>query len=242
MSRPIVAATVHYDVASWGGWIADAVITHDWYPKRLREAGFRVVLIPPDPDLDELLDRVDAVMVTGGADVNPEFYNGQAHPEVESDDRERDEAEIALVRGAWERDMPFLGVCRGLQILAVANGGALIPHLPDVTALIHQEDPGGFVEHEIEVAADTHLASIIGSGRMRVNSSHHQAVADPGSLTVSAHASDGMIEACEDPRRSFFLGVQWHPEAPNQKTGLELFGALAVAAQEYRAKTRSSYR
>lgn len=239
MTRPIVAATLHYDVASWGGWIADAVITHDWYPKRLREAGFRVVLVPPDPELDDLLDRVDAVMVTGGADINPALYGGAPHPAVETDDDERDEAELALIRGAWDRDLPFLGVCRGHQMLAVASGGTLIPHLPDVTQVVHQEDPGGFVQHEIQVEDGTRLAGIIGSGSMAVNSSHHQAVLDPGRLHVSARSTDGLIEACEDPTRTFFLGVQWHPEAPDQRTGLELFGALADAARAYRAGFRS---
>ena len=237
MSRPLIAMTCHYDMASWGlPWTAEAVITHAAYPKSVRLAGGRVVLVPPDPDGDDLLDRVDAIVITGGQDLDPAHYGQDAHPTVDPPDAERDAAEIAMRRGAWERDMPILGVCRGLQVMAVGMGGALVQHLPERTELVHMEKPGYFVHHRARILGGTQIAGIIGEGELEVNSSHHQAIADPGSLVVTGYAEDGVIEACEDPTRTFCLGVQWHPESPDQETGPKLFGALVRAAAAYRER------
>jgi putative glutamine amidotransferase len=235
MSRPLIAMTCHYDVATWGlPWTADAVITHAVYPKAVRQVGGRVVLVPPDPDCSDLVDRVDAIVITGGQDLDPLHYGQEAHPTVDAPDSERDAAEFALFRSAWERDMPILGVCRGLQVMAVGLGGALVQHLPEETELVHQMQPGAFVQHQVRILSGTLTAEILGAGAIDVNSSHHQAIADPGGLTATGFAEDGVVEACEDPTRAFCMGVQWHPEYPDQPTGPTLFGALVRAAAVYR--------
>lgn len=235
MSRPLIAMTCYYDLATWGlPWTAEAIITHAAYPKMVCQVGGRVVLVPPDPDVEDLIDRVDAIIITGGQDVDPVHYGQEAHLTVDSPDSQRDAAEFALFQSAWERDMPILGVCRGLQVMAVAMGGALIQHLPEKTELVHQEKPGYFVQHNVRLLGETKISDILGSGMINVNSSHHQAIADPGRLVVTGYAEDGIIEACEDPTRTFTLGVQWHPEYPDQPTGPPLFRALVRAAAAYR--------
>lgn len=232
--RPLIAMTCHFNEASWGGWTAEAVITHAWYAHVVRQAGGRVVFVPPDPDGDDIADRVDAVVITGGADLDPAHYGQDPHPTVSAQDPERDVAEFALLRHARELNMPVLGVCRGLQVMAVGLGGSLVQHLPEATDLVHVERNGYFVQHRATIHSGSLAARILGSGTLVVNSSHHQAIADPGPLVVSGHAEDGTIEVCEDPTRAFCLGVQWHPEHPEQATGPLLFGALVDAAAAYR--------
>lgn len=237
-TRPAVAVTCYLDEASWGGWKADAALVHAWYVRALQRAGLRVLLVPPDNCEDDLLDRVDGLVISGGADVDPEHYGQDRHPAVRPAGGDRDVAEIALARRAHERDMPLLGVCRGLQVMTVALGGTLVQHLPDVSSLVHGERSGFFVHHRAEIFAGTLTASIFGAGTAHVNSSHHQSVLDPGPLLVSARAQDGTVEACEDPSRRFFLGVQWHPEHPEHEPGPPLFEALAQAAREHHVRRR----
>ncbi|MDO8306749.1 MAG: gamma-glutamyl-gamma-aminobutyrate hydrolase family protein [Actinomycetota bacterium] len=232
--RPLIAMTCHFAEASWGGWTADAVITHAWYAHAVRQAGGRVVFVPPDPDGDDIADRVDAVVITGGADLDPAHYGEDPHPAVSTPDPERDVAEFALLRHAWGLDMPVLGVCRGLQVMAVGLGGSLVQHLPEATELVHVERVGYFVHHRATIHGESLAARVLGSGTITVNSSHHQAIADPGPLVVTGYAEDGTIEVCEDPTRTFCLGVQWHPEQPEQASGPLLFGALVEAAAAYR--------
>jgi len=141
-----------------------------------------------------------------------------------------------LVALAHDMNLPLLGVCRGLQVMAVAFGGSLVQHVPEASPLVHQERPGAFVHHDAIVDSGTMLAGIIGAGRVRINSSHHQCVRDLVGLTVNAHAEDGTIEGCEDSSKDFFLGVQWHPEEPDEPTGSLIFGALAAAAGARRSK------
>ena len=235
--QPVVGVTCHYDVASWGGWTADAILTHAWYPQRIAAAGFSVLMIPPSPAALSVLDRLDALVITGGSDVDPQRYGAARIAAVDPPDPERDESEITMAQLAWERAMPTLGVCRGHQVIAVAMGGSLVQHLPDVTTLAHDDpDPGAFVDHEVTLNDGTLIARILGSGRQVVNSAHHQAVASPGRLTATGWASDGMIEVVEDPTREFFLGVQWHPEVPGQWTGPLLFSALQQAATQFRQR------
>ncbi len=216
-------------------WTAEAVITHAWYAHAVRRAGGRVVFVPPDPDGDDIADRVDAVVITGGADLDPVHYGQDPHPSVSVPDPERDASEFALLRRAWELNLPVLGVCRGLQVMAVGLGGSLVQHLPEATQLVHVERNGYFVRHRATILEGSLAARILGGGTIEVNSSHHQAVADPGPLVVTGHAEDGTIEVCEDPTRTFWLGVQWHPEQPEQPSGPLLFGALVAAAAAYRS-------
>ena len=174
--------------------------------------------LPHHPELaDAMLDRIDALIVTGGAfDVDPALYGDAAlHPTV-SLKAARTAAELALLHGALARDMPVLGICGGEQLLAVALGGTLIQHIPDSVAgaLEHEQpNPRHQPGHAITLVAGTRLARIVGTATMHVNSAHHQAVATVGpGAAVNAYAPDGVIEGIEDPHRRFVLGVQWHPE------------------------------
>ena len=174
--------------------------------------------LPHHPELaDAMLDRIDALIVTGGAfDVDPALYGDAAlHPTV-SLKAARTAAELGLLHGALARDMPVLGICGGEQLLAVALGGTLIQHIPDSVAgaLEHEQpNPRHQPGHAITLVPGTRLAKIVGTATMHVNSAHHQAVATVGpGAAINAYAPDGVIEGIEDPHRRFVLGVQWHPE------------------------------
>lgn len=215
--KPLIGITL--DAEPPGGYSQ-----YPWYALRANYAGAVAaaggipVGLPHLPELaDAMLDRIDALIVTGGAfDVDPALYgDGAVHPTV-SLKAARTAAELALLQGALLRDMPVLGICGGQQLLAVALGGTLIQHIPDsVPAALEHEQPNPRHEpgHSITLVSGTRLHSIVGTGTMHVNSAHHQAVraAGPRAL-VNAHAPDGVIEGIEDPARRFCLGVQWHPE------------------------------
>jgi putative glutamine amidotransferase len=132
--------------------------------------------------------------------------------------------------------MPVLGICRGLQVMAVAHGGTLVQNLPDdPTTLVHRERPGAFVDHGARFVAGSLAAAILGSGQFTVNSSHHQSVESAGTLTVTGWADDGTIEVCEDPSADFCLGLQWHPEHPDRRAAdLPLVRAFVDAAARFR--------
>ncbi len=215
--KPLIGITL--DAEAPGGYSQ-----YPWYALRanyagaVAQAGGVPVALPHHPDLAEaMLDRIDALIVTGGAfDVDPALYDGGAlHPTV-SLKADRTAAEMALLRGALARDLPVLGICGGEQLLAVALGGTLIQHIPDsiAGALEHEQpNPRHQPGHAITLVPGTLLARIVGTAVMHVNSAHHQAVATPGPDAVAnAHAPDGVIEGIEDARRRFVLGVQWHPE------------------------------
>jgi putative glutamine amidotransferase len=120
--------------------------------------------------------------------------------------------------------------------MAVGSGGTLVQHLPDITDLTHMKKEGYFVRHQAAITGDSLAGQILGVGEIEVNSSHHQAVLDPGSLVITGHAEDGTIEVCEDPSRTFWIGVQWHPEFEDSTTGAPLFSALINAASVYADK------
>lgn len=216
-TKPLVGITL--DAEAPGGYSQ-----YKWYALRTNYAGAVAaaggvpVGLPHHPDLAEaMLDRIDALIVTGGAfDVDPVLYgDGVLHPTV-SLKADRTAAELALLRGALARDMPLLGICGGEQLLAVALGGTLIQHIPDSVAgaLEHEQpNPRHQPGHVITLVPGTRLHQIVGTGTMHVNSAHHQAVATAGpDAVVNAHAPDGVVEGIEDARRRFALGVQWHPE------------------------------
>jgi putative glutamine amidotransferase len=209
-----------------------------WYVDVVREAGADVVLLPPVGD-PSVLDRLDGLVLIGGADVDAAHYGAQAHETADTPRIERDAWELALYRGARERGLPVLGICRGLQLMAIAHGGTLVQHLPDLDGTaVHRDRPGDFVDHDARVEPGTRLAALMGAGAMRVNSSHHQAVDDPGDLVVSARAEDGSIEALEDPSTAFCLGVQWHPEHPSRRDAdAAIMAAFVTAADAYASAT-----
>ena len=180
-----------------------------------RAGGLPVLCSPGESRVDELLSIVRGVLIIGGGDVEPSRYRSSGHPAVGGVNRERDDFEIGLVRGAVERAIPLFAICRGSQIANVALGGTLIEHVPDEVdgSVAHAAANGGFIDHAIAVAPGSKLAAILGVTSCVAPSSHHQAIRTvaPG-LVATAHARDGIIEAVEMPQHRWFVAVQWHPE------------------------------
>ncbi len=235
MARPLIGITL--DSEQPGGWSR-----FPWYALRanymdaVAAAGGLPVALPHDPGLAAgLLARLDGLVVTGGAfDVDPALYGAaDVHPTVTLKDL-RTAAELALVRGALESDMPVLGICGGQQLLAVALGGTLIQHIPDAVpnALAHEQaNPRDEPGHAVALSPGTLLHRIVGSDMMMVNSAHHQAVATAGPhAVVNAIAPDGVIEGLEDGRYRFCLGLQWHPEFLIDPGDRLVFDAFIAAA------------
>jgi len=220
------------------------VVQRPFYEDALARACGRSVLITPTDDntrLTAMLDEIDALLLTGGDDVDPALYGGNPG-DTGSSDRRRDEFEIRLIHGALDRDMPILGICRGIQILNVAHGGT-VRNLRSDEALSdrHGIDVDSFAAHEVDIATGTHLAEVLGARRHSVNSFHGQAVGRVGTgLRVCATADDGVVEAIERPDRAFVIGIQWHPEITSltDQAALALFRALVRQAEAYRAARR----
>jgi len=226
--RPIIGITTYVVPATWGVWhdLPSALVPED-YVAAVRAGGGQPVLLPPGGEGDvRVLDALDGLVLTGGPDVVPARFGAEAEP-LTVTHPERDEAEFALVRRALEIDLPVLGVCRGMQVLAVAAGGRLHQHLPDVLGHEkHRPAPGVYGEHDARPEPGSRIADLLGDD-LAIHCFHHQGVADPGSLIVTARAEDGLPEAVEDPAHRFVLGVQWHPEVIRDR---RLFGALVRAA------------
>lgn len=202
----------------------------------IETAGGRAILLPnsEDPALAEgYLDLVDGIVFTGGDDPHPGVFGEDPHPNVDVVDERRDRFEFALARDAHARGLPTLGVCRGIQMMNIALGGDIYQDL-----VTQAENPISHTQrtlddapwHDIEIEPGTRLAEVLGSGRRRVNSYHHQAVRRLGTgLVASARTADGLVEALEDPEKPYFLGVQWHPELWADDHGL--FEALIRSAR-----------
>jgi putative glutamine amidotransferase len=212
----------------------------DDYVRAIEKAGgLPLVLAPGRPeDAADFLDRLDALVLSGGADVDPVHYGEERHPTVTSVHAGRDAFELALAREAMERDFPTLAICRGHQLLNVASGGTLVQDIPSQWTAASNHDPD--TErweccHEVDVLPGTRLRAILGSERVAVNSFHHQAVRRLGDgFVLSARGSDdGVIEGMERPDRRFMIGVQWHPESFwDRPRGFQpLFEALVNAAR-----------
>jgi putative glutamine amidotransferase len=226
--RPIIGITTYVEPASWGVWhdLDTTLVPHD-YTEAVTRAGGRAVLVPPDDADTDVLRALDGLVLSGGADVDPARYGAPREPLTDTRPA-RDAAELPLVRAALAADLPVLGICRGIQVLAVAAGGTLHQHLPDVLGHErHRPAPAVYGTHEARFTPGSRIAALMGDDR-KVHCYHHQGVADPGSLSVTGRAEDGTIEAVEDPAHRFVLGVQWHPELTRDQ---RLFGALVAAAR-----------
>ena len=231
--RPIVGITSYAENARWGVWDAPAALIPLSYVQAVEAAGGRALLVPPCTEgVEETLDALDGLLLSGGADLDPVSYGADAHPETNGVRPERDRAELALLEAALARDMPVLAVCRGSQVLNVARGGDLVQHLPEIVGHEgHKETPGVFAAHDVDVLPETKLHEVIGE-HAPVKSHHHQGYGRLGEgLREAARAEDGTVEAIEDPSRRFALGVLWHPEE-GEDAGL--FQALVEEAKRYR--------
>jgi putative glutamine amidotransferase len=235
--RPLIGISAYCERARWGVWDASAMLLPRRYADRVAQAGAIPVLLPPVPGIEDALDRLDGLVLSGGGDIDPARYGAKPAPETGTPRGERDTAELALFGRALSLDLPVLGICRGLQLINVARGGSLHQHLPSVVGNDeHAPTAGGYGSHEVRVAPGTKLAEILGlTGKgeqlpVVVPTHHHQAADALGDgLTATAWAADGTVEAVElDPHvHRFVVAVQWHPEAGDD---LSLFRALAAAA------------
>jgi putative glutamine amidotransferase len=221
MSRPTIGITAATEDVSYGAWDeVPAFISPASYVQAVQRAGGRPILLLPDledaEDPNGVLDLVDALILTGGAgDVNPALYGQERHPETGPIQDERDAYELALARGAVERGIPTLGICRGMEILNVVYGGSIEQHLPDMLGHEeHRHTPGTYADHEVRLAPGSLAARAAGSESTPVKSHHHQGIKEVGSgLEVTGWAAeDDAVEALEDPSCPFVLGVLWHPE------------------------------
>jgi putative glutamine amidotransferase len=236
-SRPLIGITSYAEKARWGAWEEPAALIPLAYVQAVSRAGGRPLVVPPSDDgIEETLEALDGILFSGGSDIDPEAYGAEAHPETNGVRPERDRAELALLRGALERDMPVLAICRGSQVMNVARGGNLVQHLPEVVGdNKHKHTPGVFADHDVELKPGTRLQRVLGD-RAPVKSHHHQGYGKIGEgLVEAAWAEDGTVEALEDPKQSFALAVLWHPEAGED---FALFEELVEEARRYRAKRR----
>ena len=232
--RPIIGITTYVEPASWGVWHdVEATLIPHAYVEAVTLAGGRPVVLPPDGSDTDMVGVLDGLVLAGGADLGPELYGAPTEPLTDTRPA-RDAGEMPLTRAALDADLPVLGVCRGMQLLVVAAGGRLHQHLPDVLGHEkHRPAPGVYGSQPARFAEGSRIAALMGDD-VEINCYHHQGVADPGTLTVTGRAEDGLPEAVEDPGRRFVLGVQWHPEVTRDE---RLFGALVRAADEWRRRS-----
>jgi putative glutamine amidotransferase len=224
----VVGITSYVETAKWGVWEATAALVPHRYVEKVAAAGGVPVVLPPVAAASpEVLERLDALVLAGGSDVDPARYGAEPHPATSSIRPDRDEGELALLPAALERDLPILGVCRGMQLMTVAHGGTLQQHVPDVVGHDgHRPSPGVYGAHPVRLAPGSLAHRTLGDATS-VSSYHHQGVASPGSLTVTGWSDDELIEAVEIPGHRFALGVLWHPEVGDDE---RLFAALVAAA------------
>jgi putative glutamine amidotransferase len=236
MTQPVIGVTL--DSEEPGGysklpWYA----LRQNYSEAVVRAGGLPILLPHEPEqAAAYLDRIDGLVITGGAfDVDPGLFGATTrHATIKTKDK-RTAFELAITRGALERDLPILGICGGQQLLNVVLGGTLIQHIPDeVGAALAHEQPNPRTEpgHHVTVKKGTLLHRICGVEELAVNSAHHQAAKDVGpGVVVDAVAEDGVIEGIELPGKRFCLGVQWHPEYSISRGDTKIFDAFIAASQ-----------
>ena len=209
-----------------------------FYADSITRAGGLPLLLPPlgaREDMLEALSLADGILLTGSPDFDPSIYGQERHEKTKLMHRRREKFVLEFALLAYEKEIPLLTICGGFQALSVALGGSLIQHIPDSVenSLTHFKTGQEVPYHEVEIDRDSRLFSIVGRSSLRTNSHHHQALEKvPESLKITAHATDGVIEAYEDTQKKFCLGVQWHPERmPREKEHQALFSAFVDAAR-----------
>ena len=229
MAAPLIGLTTYRELASWGGWEQHADLLPTEYAAAVQAAGGVPVLLP-SVDLHRaahrVIARLDGLIISGGADVDPQRYGEEPHPQT-SFRPERDAWEMGLLDAADAAGLPVLGVCRGMQVMAVHAGGALHQHVPDVVGHERHSPPGeDYGAVEVTTIQGTRVARLVGD-HLTVNCHHHQSVRSHPGFEAVAHADDGTLEAIEAPIDRFCLGVQWHPETI---ADVGLFSGLVQAA------------
>jgi putative glutamine amidotransferase len=235
--RPVIGICVAVERVSWGAWreVPSSIMPLS-YSRAVQAADAVALLLPPDDEVaqrpDELLDLVDGLMLAGGCDVDPASYGARPHAETSGTWPERDRFELALTHRAIERELPVLGICRGMQLLNVACGGTLDQHVPDqVGHEDHRHTPGQFSDHEVRLEEGSLAARAVGADTTAVKSHHHQGVDELGEgLTATGWSTrDDIVEAVETAGPGYALGVLWHPEQDERS---RVVGSLVEAARE----------
>lgn len=231
MGRPIIGITGELEAARWRTWIREAIVSPVSYTRAVERAGGTPVVLPPVPasSVPGLIARIDALLVAGGRDIDPSLYDEAPHEQTDQPDHRRDRFELLMTRAAIEADLPFLAICRGMQLLNVARGGTLIQHLPDrIGNDSHKPDPVKLTTHDVQISPASKLSRILGTSA-QVPAAHHQAIDRIGSgLLTVAWTLDQVVEAVELQGHKFGLGVQWHPEEGDDQ---RIFEALVAAAK-----------
>ncbi len=213
------------------------------YLDAIEQAGGVPVIIPStlaNGGWEALYARLDGILFSGGGDIAVEHFNGEPHPKIDDIEPERDAMELSMLHAAASGGKPFLGICRGCQLVNVALGGTLYTHLADqLPGALHHDNPGNMrydLVHEVQIEEGTFAASVLGQPIVRVNSHHHQGLKDIApQLKVAGRAPDGLVEVVELPGHPFGLAVQWHPEwLTDQESTRSLFGKFVQAASVVR--------
>ncbi|SDJ63610.1 gamma-glutamyl-gamma-aminobutyrate hydrolase family protein [Nonomuraea jiangxiensis] len=228
MRRPVIGITCYVEPAKFTVWDLPVALLPYMYVEQVVRAGGQPVVLPPAGDPGPVVSRLDGLVLAGGGDIDPARYGEPPHDRTGYVREFRDEAEFTVLRAALDAGLPFLGVCRGMQVLNVALGGSLHQHLPDVVGHQgHSPEPGRFGHLPVTPRPGTRLAKALGTDPVTVPHYHHQAIdrLAPG-LAVAATAEDGTIEAVEPDSGGFVMAVQWHPEAA---ADCALFEALVAA-------------
>ena len=231
MKRPVIGICGALEVARWAAWDVLVNLSPRTYSLAIQRAGGLALVLPPDDlsaeEPDELLDMLDALILAGGSDIDPASYGAKPHPETKNTRPERDRFEIGLGTRALERDMPVLGICRGMQMLNVIHGGTLSQHLPGLE--LHRHTPGAYTDHRVRLEHGSLAQRVVGAEWTEVKSAHHQGLELLGEgVVATGFADDGLVEAIELPERSFAVGVLWHPEEDEQS---RVLGALVEEAR-----------
>jgi putative glutamine amidotransferase len=236
--KPLIGITTYQSSNSFG---QPTILLQQSYVRAVMGAGGVPVLIPSmiaEDGWDVAYSRLDGILFSGGGDISLDFFRGDPHPRIDEVDLPRDSVELKMLQAAASDGKPFLGICRGCQVMNVALGGTLYTHLPDQlpNALDHSY-PGNMrkvLVHEVKIEEGTRVADIYGEPIIKVNSLHHQGLKDIApALRVAGHAPDGLVEAVELPDHPFGLGVQWHPEwLTDQETTRNLFRKFVESARE----------
>jgi putative glutamine amidotransferase len=228
---PVVGVTAGEHDARWGAWGARAVLLTSAYLRAVESGGGLPIVVPPAPGAaEQVVGRLDALVLTGGADVDPARYGQAPHPETRPADPARDRSELELAAAAGAAGLPLLAVCRGVQVLNVARGGTLHQHLADLPGAVeHAAAPGSYGRHRVRIEPGSRVGrAMVDRTEAEVPTHHHQGIDVPGEgLRPSAWADDGTVEALEDPAAPFLVGIQWHPEQGEDRS---LFLALVRAA------------
>ena len=244
--RPVIGLTTYLEQAKQGVWDVRAAFLPQQYFDAVTASGGAAVLLPPQPDPADaaaaVLAGIDALILTGGIDVQPELYGAGRHPLTDPARPDRDAWELALFAEAQRRRVPVLAICRGLQLVNVARGGTLHQHLPEALGTERYRIGGGvFARNTVEIVAGSTVAGILGAGAFDVHSYHHQGIDRLGEgLVPVATSDDGLVQAFESPPgEPYLVGVQWHPE--ENAVDRRLFAGL-VAEASARALARADVR